>query len=247
MHISKPFHDADALVVNMVNPTAGLFAGDEIVCAARVESGARMLLTSPSASRVHRMNGTDGVARLRQEFAVANGAFLEVLPEIFIPQGGARYSQRTRVEVEPGAEVLFFEMLAPGRVASGEVFAFSHLDWETDVFFGPEKIARECYRLSPADDSLHALRASFASGAAYYASCFAIGERFVHADAAACWEKIHALHCVGARVGCSRLICGGWVIKLLAEDSLLMREKLRAVREILYLALNRIAPALRRF
>jgi urease accessory protein len=246
MHISKPFLDEDTLVVNVVNPTAGLFAGDEGACDVRVEPGARMLLTAPSASRVHRMKSVDGIARVRQEFSVLRGGFLEALPELFIPQGGARHAQQTRIAVEPGGELLFFELLAPGRAASGEVFAFSRLDWETDIFLGPEKIARERYRLSPADESLHTLRTSFASGAAYYASCFAIGERFT-AEEADVAEQIHKLHCAGAWVGCSRLARGGCVIKLIAENSLLLREKLRAVRAILYAALERRPPALRRF
>lgn len=246
MHISKPFLDENTLVVNVVNPTAGLFAGDEITCDVRIEPGARMLLTTPSASRVHRMPGADGIARVRQDFCVSCGGFLEALPELLIPQGGARHTQRTRVVVEPGGELLFFELLAPGRVASGEVFAFSQLDWETDIFFGSEKIARERCRLSPDDESLHTLRTSFASGAAYYASCFAVGERFM-SEERDFGERIHALQCAGAWVGCSRLVRGGCVIKLLTEDSLLLREKLRAVRGILYSALKRQPPGLRRF
>jgi urease accessory protein len=95
MHLSKPHFDADALVVNVVNPTAGLLEGDRIACRVEVETGARLLLTTPSASRAHRMN--NGRAELVQQMRVAAGGFLEFWPELFIPQKGTRYSQRTEL------------------------------------------------------------------------------------------------------------------------------------------------------
>ena len=244
MHLSKPFTDAETLVVNVVNPTAGLFSGDEIECSVRVKNGARLLLTSPSASRVHRAREGMAAARMRQRFSVACDGFLEVLPEIFIPQAGSIYAQQTRVDVEPGATLLLWETLTPGRVASGEAWEFAQLDWETDVFFGSEKIVRERYALSPADESLRSLRGRFP--AAYYASCFALGEPF--GASAECWAAIHALHeDASAWIGCSRFANGGGVVKVLAENSVVMRAKLREIRRLLYTALGRCAPNLRRF
>src|SRR4051812_39097966 len=122
MHISKPHEEHGTLIVNVVSPTAGLLDGDLVECDIAVEPGARLLLTSPSASRAHCMRS--GKARLLQKFHVGHDASLDVWPEIFIPQGGTRYHQQTTVNVDPGGELLFSEMLAPGRVASGEAFAY---------------------------------------------------------------------------------------------------------------------------
>ena len=47
-HLSKPHEDAGALVVNVVNPTAGIFDGDELELQATVEAGARLVLTAPA-------------------------------------------------------------------------------------------------------------------------------------------------------------------------------------------------------
>ena len=91
----------------------------------QVESGAGLLLTTPAANRAFRMPG--GSAELELQFEVTRGGWLEFWPELFIPQAGARYRQRTVIRAEPGAELLFFEAMAPGRVASGEVFAFASL------------------------------------------------------------------------------------------------------------------------
>lgn len=240
IHLSKPHEDEGVLVVNVVNPTAGLLSGDRIEVRVSVENGARLLLTAPSASRAH--CAPDGHAELVQEFRVAAGGWLDAWPELFIPQGGARYRQQTILRVEEGGEALFFETLAPGRVAMGEVFAFTALDWETDVFLGEELIARERYRLSPESESVQALRAQFATG--YYASCFAISP-LLRVDSP-CWRTIHELHEAEAWIGCSPVRRGGWVIKVVASGSVVLRRKLGAIRREVYAALGRREPSLRR-
>ena len=240
VHLSKPHDEEGVLVVNIVNPTAGLLAGDRVRYDVAVESGARVFLTAPSASRAHRI--VEGDARVTQEFRVASGGWLESWPEMFIPQGGARYRQQTTVRVEEGGEVLLIEMIAPGRTASGEVFAFAELDWETDIFLGESNIARERYTLTPESPALVAMKAQFAE--AYYASCFVVSPH-LRADSE-CWRHIHDLHGDDAWVGCSALVRGGWAIRVLAAGSVALRRTVAAVRGEIYAALGKRAPALRR-
>jgi urease accessory protein len=240
MHLSKPHEDEGMLVVNVINPTAGMLAGDRIDCRVRVEAGARLLLTAPSASRAH--CSPKGHAELVQEFEVAAGGYLDVWPELFIPQAAARYRQRTTLRIEEGGEALLFETLAPGRVAMGEAFAFTSLDWETDIVFAGETVARERYRLAPDSESIRALRGQFATG--YYASCFVLSP-LLHADLP-CWRAIHELHGADCWIGCGPLRRGGWVIKVVAAGSVVLRRKLAAIRHELYAALGRRQPSLRR-
>lgn len=238
IHIGKPFTEEGILVVNLVNPTAGLFEGDTITCRVEVEQGAKLLLTSPSASRAHRMG--DGEARLDQDFKV--GGFLEVLPELFIPQQGSRYTQNTAISVEPGGELIFFESLAPGRVASGEAFAFQQLNWRTELFFGGTKVLKESYSLSPNDLSLYAIRRKYPRS--YYASCFAIGAPFMEEKKG--WSELLELQSDAVCIGASQLCEGGWVIKVLAEDSVAFRAAQDQLRKRLYAILGKPVPALRR-
>jgi len=247
IHLSKPHLDEGVLVINVANPTAGLFAGDRIRYDIAVESGARVLLTAPSASRAHRIvaaepNGDPANARVEQEFRVAHGAWLDCWPEMFIPQGGARYRQRTTAHIEEGGEALLIEMIAPGRTASGEVFAFAELDWATEVFLGGQKIARERYAITSDSPTIAALRARFPE--AYYASCFIVSPQ-LRADSA-CWARIHDLHSDEAWVGVSALVRGGWAVRVLAAGSIALRKTIAAVRREIYAALDRREPALRR-
>jgi len=239
MHISKPHEDHGTLVVNVVNPTAGLLQGDVIECDVAVESGARLLLTSPSASRAHCM--ASGRAMLRQHFRVAAAASLDVWPEIFIPQGGARYHQRTLAEVAPGGELLLGEMLAPGRVASGEAFAYEQLRWEMDLQHAGSLIARERYTLAPGTPGVDAIRGAFPH--AYYASLYAVSPAL--SPVSDCWAAIHQLHHARAWIGVSQLRTG-WVVKVLAAGSLDLREIVSRIRRELYASLGRPLPDLRR-
>lgn len=239
-HISKPHRDAGVLVVNIANPTAGFLAGDRARCHVRVESGASLLLTTPAANRAFRMRA--GSAEVEQSFEVASGGWLEFFPEIFIPQAGAHYRQATVIRAEPGAELLFFEALAPGRVASGEVFAFGSLRWETDLWVGETLAARERYLLEPGGPAVRTLQRAFLT--AYYASCLVVTDRLPAAHP--CWQTIHDWQRDDLWIGASPLTHGGWVIKLLAGGSVRLRSTLTALRAILHEALERPLPSLRR-
>src|SRR5271155_2741455 len=97
MHLSKPYWDGSFLVINGINATAGLFSGDEIDIRVRATAGSRAVFTSPSACRVHRAVPSGGPAIVRNTFEVESGAWLDVYPEIFIPQAGSRYIQTTEI------------------------------------------------------------------------------------------------------------------------------------------------------
>jgi urease accessory protein len=240
IHLSKPHLDEGLLVVNVVNPTAGLLAGDRIACDVRVESGAALLLTSPSASRAHCAG--DSYAEVSQRFEVSAGGFLENDPELFIPQGGARYRQRTMVRLAEKADVIFVELLAPGRVASGEVLDFAELRWETDFYFGSVHVVRERYHVTPGAPNVVALRERFPTP--YFANCFVFSPKLTRESE--CWGTIHGLQSGSLWIGCGRLATGGWVIKCLAGGSVELRRAMQLIRRKLYEALGRSMPSRRR-
>ncbi len=121
-HLSKPYWDADAgaLVVQVVNPTAGILDGDSLESDIAVAVDAALLVTTPSASRVFKMRG--GSAECRQHFSVAKGGWLEVLPEPLVPHRGSVYRQQTTIEIEAGGGLFFTDLLMPGRIAHGEAW-----------------------------------------------------------------------------------------------------------------------------
>jgi urease accessory protein len=229
-HLSKPYWDADTrtLLVQVVNPTAGILAGDRLESAIAVEADAALLVTTPSASRVFQMKG--GTADCHQRFTVAAGGWLEVMPEALVPHRGCRFRQTTRIEVAPGGGLFFADLLMPGRIAHGEAWEWEKLCLEIDVRLGGELILRE--RMAQSGEELRSLAALAGSGPA---ACFANAVLVAPpGEADAIWRKqVEALHGYGLWVGVSPLRLGGWSLKLVASDGVKLRRGLRAMRQAL--------------
>ena len=243
IHLSKAYWDGDTLLVNVVNQTAGIFGGDSITAHVVVEPGARVLLTSPSAARFHPSQGRE--SRLRQIFEVRHGASLDVFPEISIPQRDSRSLQETAIAVEPGGELIYLETLAPGRVASGEAFAFSRYAWSTDIRVAGRLVHRERASIAPGEpDSLAGLRAFFPDG--YYAGLVVISPVAEKWDADFTHAVAQQAEGLSSHLAASRLNAHGWSIRLLAADSLALRESLRRLRALVYARLHRPLPDSRR-
>lgn len=239
IHLSKSHIDHGQLVLSIVNPTAGFFDGDHLESNIHVAAGAKLVLSTPSSSRVYRTRS--GAAAVScQKFRVDEDASLEWIPEPFIPHAGARYVQRTEIDLHPAATLLFFDWIAPGRVAMGEIFAYQHLRWELDLRLGEKLIARERHDLRPGDDSLEALRAKFP--AAHYLSVHAAGAMTRDWPA----EALDALSGDDVYLGHGPLTGGVQVIRALCRDSLAARRLLETLRPLLYAAADRKPPALGR-
>jgi urease accessory protein len=238
MHISKPWWDDGLLIVNAINSTAGLFAGDIIETSVEVKAGARMLVTSASATRAYRM--PTGMAAVRQSIQVDAGGWLELLPALLIPHAGSDYLQETSVQLQPASRFLSFETFAPGRVASGEAWAFTRFESRFRIQYGSRPIARDTYTLTPGCPSVQALREIFP--AACHATCHAAGEDFPDALLAA----ISALHHPGCWVGCTRLDAPAITVRMVASDNIQLSRVLTRVRDLMHQAFGRSVPPLRR-
>lgn len=240
VHIGKGHSDQGRLVLNIVNPTAGFFDGDRVDSAVEVAPGAHLVLGTPAASRVYQTRSGKAAAN-HQQFHVGDGASLEWIPDAFIPHAGAAYEQSTRISLHPSAGLLFFEWIAPGRVAKGELFAYRNLRWELDLEIGDRLIARERYDLRPDNHSLEALREHFP--AAHYVSVYAAGAMTKH------WpnESLDALSNNDIRLGHGPVSDGVHVIRALCRDSLSARKLLGDLRNLLYSAAGSIPPHLGRF
>jgi urease accessory protein len=241
-HISKSYWDGDTLLVHLVNPTAGVFGGDRLRTHVTVQAGARVLLSSPSATRFH--PSKDRSSHLEQTFEVHAGGSLDIFPEISIPQQKSRVRQSTIIHLNPGAELVFLETLAPGRVASGEVYAFDEYAWSTDITVGARHVLRERATIRPGDESMAGLRALFPVG--YHASVVVISPslEILQQDFA---REVAALSRVGELIiAASTLAAHGWLIRILAGNGIAFQDGIRKVRVKTYTALGRRLPDERR-
>ena len=138
-----------ASLVHLHNVSGGALAGDRLSLDVEVKAGAAAQITTTGATRLyrHRAGAADSEQHVR--FSVGDAALLEYLPDAVIPFGGSRHVQRTEILLGLGAALFWWEVLAPGRLAAGERFAFERLRVHTQVYAGPRPVLRENFLLEP--------------------------------------------------------------------------------------------------
>jgi urease accessory protein len=138
-----------AALVHLHNVSGGLLGGDRLALTVNVGGGAAAQITTTGATRIYRPRADAAVTTQVNEIVVGDGALLEYLPDAVIPFAGARFSQRTAIRLEEGAGLFWWEILAPGREARGEVFAYESVELKTDLSARGRLIAAERVRLEP--------------------------------------------------------------------------------------------------
>jgi urease accessory protein len=116
----------------LMHCTAGIFGGDNLDCSIRVEPGARVRITQQSATKIHPSQGR--LARQNSHIVVESGAELQLFLEPVIPFAESSLSQTTRIDVQPGGRLTFWEAFMAGRVGRGERWRFSELASETSLY-----------------------------------------------------------------------------------------------------------------
>lgn len=234
-HISKPYWDGHALQVQIVNPTAGILAGDELLLRAETGSGSKLLLTTPSAARAYMMRS--GAAECHQSLIVEPGGWLEYSPEPLVPHCDCDYQQTTNVAVAEGGELYFTDSLAPGRFGRGECWEWRRLRLTLSINHAGEPILRERLDASGADMKRAAERHQ--QPVAWHGTVVIVSDRLANDDPA--WDQIRELHQNGLWLGVTRLRKIGWITRIIAPTGLALRDTLAEIRTLLAPTL----PALR--
>jgi urease accessory protein len=110
----------DIAWVTIASPSGGVLQGDRLRIAVEVRAGARLSLDTQSATRLYRMPVRP--ARIDARFHVGAGAWLEYVPDPWIPFAGSNTTVDTVVVVDTTAAAVVGEIVAAGRVARGETF-----------------------------------------------------------------------------------------------------------------------------
>jgi urease accessory protein len=120
-------------LVHLNNVSGGVFGGDHLSLRIDVGADARAQITSTGSTRVYRPRAHADDALLATEIYLGKDALLEYLPDSVIPFRDARFEQRTDVHLAPGATLFWWEIIAPGRMAAGELFAYESLRVRTSI------------------------------------------------------------------------------------------------------------------
>ena len=122
------------LPVAVTTSTAGGFAGgDRMDLALQVGAGAKAMGTTQAAEKFYRSGGADTEISVR--LGVAEGGWLEWLPQESILFNGARVKRRVDIALTGSAEILAGDILVFGRRARGERIGYGliHDQWRIRI------------------------------------------------------------------------------------------------------------------
>lgn len=159
--------------VYLLHPPGGLVSGDYLQIKADVGDGAHALLTTPSASKVYRADSHGVTSSQSVGLRVGRGAVLEYLPQETIVFDGARTTQSTVIDVEPGGAALGWEVLALGRPASELPFVSGVIEQRFQLDLGGKPVWHERQILDP--DHRRFSGAWAQGGATVQATLWAVG------------------------------------------------------------------------
>lgn len=134
LSVQRPFYPDDDGTCHtyILHPPAGIVGGDDLGVTLDLAPHARVLMTTPGATRWYYSDGR--TATLRQRARVADAAVLEWLPQETLLFDGAHARSTTRIELEGDARYLGCEITGLGRPACAERYTHGELDLRFELF-----------------------------------------------------------------------------------------------------------------
>lgn len=150
LRVVRAFQNKEGMaLVHLHNVSGGVLGGDNLTLNVLVGSHSRAQLTTPGATRIYRRQSDYPGAIQQQHFTVEAHALLEYLPDPIIPFAGACFRQVTEIQLAEGAGLFWWEIVAPGREALQESFAYETLEMSVDIKAHQRPIAIERVQIQP--------------------------------------------------------------------------------------------------
>lgn len=232
LRVVRAFPQEDgAALVHLHNVSGGLLGGDALELSVRVGAAAQAQITTTGATRLYRPRRDAADATQRIEIVVGENALLEYVPDPLIPFAGARFAQWTHIRLQSGAGLFWWEIVAPGREASGEAFAYERIEWTTDVTVAGKLVAAERARIEPRRSAAHLARLGENRTFATFFICReGLDARFWIAAEERLREIAATLDLEGGAVwGVSTMVSDGLVVRALAPRGIAVMTGLRAL------------------
>jgi len=140
------------LHVIIASSAPGIFGADSFEQSIIVEAGARVLLTSQSATQLHPHPG-GRPATLRGRYVVRGGGLLRCDWDPLIPFAGAALQHQVTIDLEGNARLMWMDATMAGRIGRGERWLLSGLAHELRVVHDGTLEYLERYVIRPAADA----------------------------------------------------------------------------------------------
>jgi urease accessory protein len=223
--------DGSALA-HLHNVSGGLLGGDHLSLQINVGRGASAQITTTGATRIYHARQGFYSTTQRNDITVGEGGLLEYLPDAIIPFAGADFFQRTTIDLSEGAGMFWWEILAPGREASGELFAYKRVEMRTRVNALGRRIACENICVQPGNHNVTSLArfGGYRYSATLYICRIGMDPSYWRTAEDHVREVTRSLTQVGETIwGISTLAAHGLVVRSLAHSGRGVLEGLQAV------------------
>jgi urease accessory protein len=223
--------DADchgSAYLQIVNPCGGLFEGDSTAVEVSLQRGAHLYLTTQAATKVYPCEHGQ-VTRQHIRLRVASGAILEYFPLPLIPFARARYAQEIEIQVKSGGICLVAEVLAPGRIARGERYAYEIVRSRVEGWMDDRLALFEQLKLQPEQDSYAGV--AMLDGQSYVATLYVLTSQDLDPWIRGWNRRLSEQH--GEGVGISALAYGGLVVRLRGQTGQEVLRRLDVVHRLI--------------
>ncbi len=206
----------------MINTAGGITGGDRFSIAVEAGDASRLTLTTQAAERVYRAQPGQ-IARMDSRLNVGSGARLNWMPQETILYNNCAFQRRSTADLAADAELLIVEPLVFGRVAMGETLDSAQFMDRIDIRRSGRRLYYDAVKLD-GDITAKLARPAVANGAQSMANLI-----FTAPDAERHLTFIRdALPATG---GVSLIGDDLLVMRLLAEDSFVLRKSLLPILE----------------
>jgi len=133
LRILRPHYldDSGQVCYVVVNPGGAYLGADLYVIDVEVEDGAKLLLTTQSATKIYRTPGSFAEQRMR--LRLGEGSQLELAPDQLIAYRDASYRQNTHITLHPTSSLVMSEVITPGWSPDGASFRYEELRLRTEI------------------------------------------------------------------------------------------------------------------
>lgn len=133
LKVQRPFYpEAGTCHTVMLHTAGGIVGGDRLSLKVNLQPHTHALITSAAAAKIYRSNGQS--AQQTTQIRIGAAACLEWLPQETIVFNSAQYAQQLRVELEPEAIWIGWDITRLGRSARGERFDSGSWRSKTEVW-----------------------------------------------------------------------------------------------------------------
>ena len=147
LRVQRPFYpEGDEVAhVYLLHPPGGVVAGDRLEINIDIGTQAHALFTTPGATKFYRSPGD--LAVVEQSIRVTQRGIVEWLPAETIFFSGANVQSRTRIDLEPDAVFMGWDIQCFGRPEALEAFDAGNVVTRFEIWRKAQPLLLECARV----------------------------------------------------------------------------------------------------